>query len=602
MKEVKNTFLAATLILLCALSGFAQGTSPNLSAPHVSSSQAQKEVTINEAVDVLDKAIAGTLTKSVAGGSNVTLTTTEAQHAVLKLTGVLTANIQVIVPSKSKQWSVYNSTSGSYTLTVKTASGSGVAVAQGSSVPLYCDGTNVNYTGGINVNSATGDLIQNYNSDGVGSDKYRLQKNGTDVLTVDENGLLDALFSPTMKARLFGYVNVRDYVTGGLGTSGSPLTGWKDAVNAVLGNNMTVVFPPNFDYGFSTTWTLPQAFNLRIIGNGARLHFTGSGRAVDWTCSGCFYNSFDDFIIQGNSNATVGLYLEAWHRGRVRVNTYDTTQYGLDMKFAVEDDVDLTCEGFMGTMPATGLHTSERNPGEAVQRNEFYVKIQATNGHGMDLYNFMHNTLHGSSQYNHGYGAIFRAGSNGNSVFMDNEANVWPFNGTDNDFYVVGDDNVFHSIYSTGTFTIDGARNGLVNGYAHQLVMNPSASDNQILGPLSVDNYFIDNGVNTVGGELIKYTGGANVGQRHAGSRPIGNNVWISSDPSRPTTAVIQDRSGSSPTYGTLDVKCIQLVGGYSVCSGSGAPTGSTPHGLWLNNNGSAPALYVWESGGWVSK
>jgi hypothetical protein len=84
----------------------------------------------------------GTLTKSVAGGANVTLSAVEAGNGVLNLTGALTANIAVIVPAAGK-WTVVNGTSGAYTLTVKTASGTGVVVTQGRSQNLWCDGTNV---------------------------------------------------------------------------------------------------------------------------------------------------------------------------------------------------------------------------------------------------------------------------------------------------------------------------------------------------------------------------------------------------------------------------------------------------------------------------
>ena len=88
-------------------------------------------------------ATAGVLNKSVAGGSNVTLTSAEAGNAVLNLTGALTANIQVIVPATADKWTVVNATTGNFTITVKTASGTGVLVAQGYASNLWTEGTNV---------------------------------------------------------------------------------------------------------------------------------------------------------------------------------------------------------------------------------------------------------------------------------------------------------------------------------------------------------------------------------------------------------------------------------------------------------------------------
>jgi hypothetical protein len=83
------------------------------------------------------------LTKSVAGSSNVTLSSTEYSSTVQEFTGLLTGNISVIEPTAVALYYITNSTTGAYTLTVKTAAGTGVAVDQGTRAILYCDGTNV---------------------------------------------------------------------------------------------------------------------------------------------------------------------------------------------------------------------------------------------------------------------------------------------------------------------------------------------------------------------------------------------------------------------------------------------------------------------------
>lgn len=115
----------------------------NLGITYIAQSQALKELTANVAFDVFDAAIAGVASKSVAGGTDVTLTATEARNAVLTFTGLLTANINVIVPTSNKLYVIYNNTTGAYTLTVKTAAGTGIAVTQGSYAILYCNATNV---------------------------------------------------------------------------------------------------------------------------------------------------------------------------------------------------------------------------------------------------------------------------------------------------------------------------------------------------------------------------------------------------------------------------------------------------------------------------
>jgi len=83
------------------------------------------------------------LTKSVAGNSTVNLTTNESHSHILVFTGVLTGNINVIYANIKFKFIVTNSTTGAFTLTVKTAAGTGVTVAQGKSALLYCNAINV---------------------------------------------------------------------------------------------------------------------------------------------------------------------------------------------------------------------------------------------------------------------------------------------------------------------------------------------------------------------------------------------------------------------------------------------------------------------------
>ena len=88
--------------------------------------------------------VGGKLSKSVAGGANVTLTAVEAGNAILELTGALSANISVIVPnSPTRSWIVYNATAGAFSLIVKNAAGSGASISQGKRATVYTDGTNV---------------------------------------------------------------------------------------------------------------------------------------------------------------------------------------------------------------------------------------------------------------------------------------------------------------------------------------------------------------------------------------------------------------------------------------------------------------------------
>lgn len=140
---MKHVLFALILLAVFGQDAFSQSTTTNLEIAKPQAGQAQPNVTIATGFDNFDAAVAGRLSKSVAGSSNVTLTTTEARNAILEFTGVLTGSINVIVPTKARKYIVYNNTSGAFTLTVKTSGGTGIAVTQGTRSWLYCDATNV---------------------------------------------------------------------------------------------------------------------------------------------------------------------------------------------------------------------------------------------------------------------------------------------------------------------------------------------------------------------------------------------------------------------------------------------------------------------------
>jgi hypothetical protein len=100
-------------------------------------------------LETLDAFSGGFLSKSVAGSSNVTLTTAnadptaESSNKIIDLNGTLTGNITVFVPQVENNYLVYNNTSGSFTLDVAATGGTGVEILQGHYEWVYCDGTNV---------------------------------------------------------------------------------------------------------------------------------------------------------------------------------------------------------------------------------------------------------------------------------------------------------------------------------------------------------------------------------------------------------------------------------------------------------------------------
>lgn len=85
------------------------------------------------------------LTKDVSASGTVTLTADESGYARLKLTGTLTSNTTVIVePGAASGWdkTIWNATTGNYTLTIKaTSGGAGVKIGPGCTAHILADDT-----------------------------------------------------------------------------------------------------------------------------------------------------------------------------------------------------------------------------------------------------------------------------------------------------------------------------------------------------------------------------------------------------------------------------------------------------------------------------
>jgi hypothetical protein len=115
----------------------------NLGITPIASSQAQKEVTANQAFERLAGAIAEKLMVAMADADVILSAAQALATASIECTGALTAGRSLIVPIARKLYDVANQTGGGFAVTVRTASGSGVAIAAGDEQIVRCDGTGV---------------------------------------------------------------------------------------------------------------------------------------------------------------------------------------------------------------------------------------------------------------------------------------------------------------------------------------------------------------------------------------------------------------------------------------------------------------------------
>ena len=110
---------------------------------------------------ILEQAIGGydAVTLNTTAGATLTFSNgvlSNGKNQVLRLTGTITTNVNVVIPdSIEKTYLVENATSGAFTVTFKTTSGTGAtwsATDKGYKI-LYSDGTNV-----VDITADLGDI------------------------------------------------------------------------------------------------------------------------------------------------------------------------------------------------------------------------------------------------------------------------------------------------------------------------------------------------------------------------------------------------------------------------------------------------------------
>jgi hypothetical protein len=129
-------------------------TSNHIQMTLIDSNQSSPEVTANAALVKLEESHYKELAVAMADANQ---TLSDAQYngyGVYTCTGALTAQRDLIVPTRERKYCVQNSTSGGYGVQVKTSGGTGIVIPAGGTAVCYTDGTNVISFGGGGVGGA----------------------------------------------------------------------------------------------------------------------------------------------------------------------------------------------------------------------------------------------------------------------------------------------------------------------------------------------------------------------------------------------------------------------------------------------------------------
>lgn len=115
----------------------------------------------NSNLSLITQNLSGNLAVSTTGGTT-TLTDSQAANVTFTVSGTLTSNATIVFPDRGGFYFVSNGTSGAFTLTAKTNTGSGVTLQQGAQTLVYSDGTNMLYGNNSGSTFVTADLIDSF--------------------------------------------------------------------------------------------------------------------------------------------------------------------------------------------------------------------------------------------------------------------------------------------------------------------------------------------------------------------------------------------------------------------------------------------------------
>lgn len=279
------------------------------------------------------------LNLNVAGSSNVTETSAQAQNIIQQFTGILTGNINVIVPNTVQLYYAFNNTTGPFTLTMKTAAGSGIIIAQGSHVILYCDGTNVvnaftsSFGGALSIDPGSSGAP---NLNFIGSTSTGIYSPATNQLAITANGKEVANFISDASA--VNYLQLEATATGSapiiaaqgtdanigiiLSPKGSGAVGIPSAI--VLGGTIdnTVIGGTTPAAISGTTITATVGFVGNLTGNISGNAATATALQTARTIGGVSFNGTTDITV---ASATAGFAVSG---GDLSVGSNNITSTG----------------------------------------------------------------------------------------------------------------------------------------------------------------------------------------------------------------------------------------------------------------------------------
>lgn len=120
--------------------------SPVLIIDHVEQGQSQKETTVNEATNILERKITSAADIDIAGGpGDVDLTNDQVRDMRLEFSGILLGDITVTVPARNMLYMLTNITTGAFLVDFEVIGGGGanIVLDRGYTYWVWTDGVDI---------------------------------------------------------------------------------------------------------------------------------------------------------------------------------------------------------------------------------------------------------------------------------------------------------------------------------------------------------------------------------------------------------------------------------------------------------------------------